>query len=804
MKRPIQRAVVIGAGTMGSQVAAHLANAGVATHLLDIVPPELTDREEEAGLTREDTRVRNRLARQGLANALEASPAAFFTEDKAAWITIGNLKDDLEVAAEADWVIEAIVENLEIKRALMEQLDELRGERTIVSTNTSGIPVNEIAEGRSQEFKRHFLGTHFFNPPRYLKLLEVIPAEETIPVVLARIEGFAEIRLGKGVVRCKDTPNFIGNRIGSVGGAFVMDYAMEHGYSVEEVDALTGPLIGRPKTATFRLLDLVGLDVATHVRQNLAEALPKDEAAEYLRSERSKQVTEAMLERGWLGKKAGQGFYKKVVQDGGKEYWPLDLERLEHKPPEKTKFESVGQAKDLETPAERVKSMVGAEDRAGDLVRAVVFHGLSYASKRVPEIADTPKPIDDAVRWGFQHEVGPFELWDGMGVAETVEHMTAAGYEPAQWVRDMLGSGVETFYQYEGPRAVAVYRPDDQEYVGLEPAPKALELATLKTEGRTLEENDGASLIDLGDGVACLEFHTKGNSLDEDIFDMMETALARVEREFQGLVVANDADNFSLGANLFTIAVAAQNELWDQLEEAVRTFQNLNMRIRHFARPVVIAPRGRTLGGGAELTMHGARAIVAAESYIGLVEVGAGVIPAGGGCKEMLRRVVGPVAAVENGDVLPPLQKVFETVGQAQVARSAEQARDLGFLGPSDRVVMNAEHRLAEAKREVMHLASGYRPPDPEKIYAAGRDAQAALKVAIFSYREAGYISEYDAHVGEQLARVLTGGELSAPAWVDPWYILDLECEAFLSLAGEEKTQARMWHLLQEGKPLRN
>ncbi len=804
MERLIRKAVVLGAGTMGAQIAAHLANAGVSTVLLDIVPRELSEQDREAGRTLDDREVRDRLAREGLERAQRARPAAFFTPEKAEWISIGNFEDDLEAVRRADWVLEAVVENLEIKRNLMAKVDDLLSESTIVSTNTSGIPVHDIAEGRSEKFRTHFLGTHFFNPPRYLKLLEVIPIQDTDPQVIETMREFAEVRLGKSVVICKDTPNFIANRVGSVSGTFVMDYALKHDYSVKEVDAITGPVIGRPKTATFRLLDLVGLDVAMDVRGNLAEALPDDEAIEYLTSERAGELTSEMLERGWLGNKAGQGFYKRVEQDGSSQYWPLDLDTLEYEPPEQVRFESVGEAKDLPLPAERVKSLMEADDRAGELIREMTLFNLAYASKRIPEIADTPRPIDQAMRWGFQHDQGPFELWDALGVAETVELMDQEGHQPAAWVHAMLEAGFSTFYEYDGPRRVGVYAPEQAEYAALEDDPKRIQLANLKAEGAIVEENDGASLIDLGDGVACLEFHTKGNSIDEDVMDMLELALDRVEADWVGLVIGNQAENFSLGANLFTIAVAAQNELWDQLDEAVRRLQSLHMRLRHFPRPVVAAPAGRTLGGGAEITMHAPRVVAAAESYIGLVEVAVGVIPAGGGSKELVRRGVNPVARVENGDVLPPLQELFERVGQAEVARSAEQARQYGFLGDTDRIVMHREHLLAEAKREVLHMAPGYRPPDPERIYAAGRDANAALKVGIFMYQEADYISEYDAHVGRKLAHVLTGGDLSQPAWVDPWYMLDLEREAFLSLAGEEKTQARMWHMLQEGKPLRN
>ncbi|HEX9798197.1 MAG TPA: 3-hydroxyacyl-CoA dehydrogenase/enoyl-CoA hydratase family protein [Anaerolineales bacterium] len=803
MHRPIQSAVVLGAGTMGAQIAAHLANAGVATTLLDIVPSELTEAERQAGLGLDDRSVRDRYSRLGLERAKKIQPAAFFTPAKADLISVGNLEDDLAAVGDADWVIEAVVEDLGVKRDLMARLDALRGEATIVSSNTSGIPLAQIAEGASDELRAHFLGTHFFNPPRYLKLLELIPTTSTDPKVVARMTAFAERRLGKGVVICKDTPNFIANRLGSVGGAFLLDYALAHGYGVEEVDAVTGTPIGRPKTASFRLLDLVGLDVASHVRRNLAEALEDDLAVAVLRSEAAERLTEAMLERGWLGNKAEAGFYKRVKQDGVTEFWPLNLSTWEHEPPAKPSFDSVGKVKDLDSPVDRIRGLLNADDRAGQLVRAVVYHGLSYASHCIPEIADTPRPIDDAMRWGFQHEIGPFELWDALGVPATVEAMAAEGHPAADWVGRMLADGRNTFYDYQGTLAAGVYRPADGAVVPLPRDPGQIQLGLLKPDHR-VEHNDGASLIDLGEGVLGLEFHTKGNALDEDVFRMLDLGLSRAKDSFAGLLIANEADNFSLGANLFTVAVAAQNGLWDQLDEAVRAFQSLAMRMRQSPVPVVVAPAGMALGGGAELVMHAGRVVAAAESYIGLVEVGAGVVPAGGGCKEMLRRIVNPVVRIENGDALAPMQKLFETVGQAEVARSAEAARQLGFLSAADRVVMNRDHRIAEAKRELLHMAPTYQPPDPELIYAGGRDLLSALRMAIFSFREGGYISEYDAHIGEKLAFVLTGGELSQPAWVDPWYILDLEREAFLSLAGEPKTQARMWHLLQEGRPLRN
>lgn len=807
MKYQITKAVVIGAGTMGAAIAAHLANAGVPVTLLDIVPDKLTPEEEKKGLTLADPAVRNRIVNQGLERALKARPAAFFTPDHAALVSTGNMEDDFGVVAEADWVIEAIVENLDIKRQLMERIDQVRSPHTIVSTNTSGIPVSSIAAGRSLSFRQHFLGTHFFNPPRYLKLLEVIPTADTLPEVTQFISRFCEYRLGKGIVPAKDTPNFIANRLAFGSAAFALDYFLEHGYTVEEVDAITGPAIGNPKTATFRLIDLVGIDVWEHVGRNLAPAIPHDEhALRYLRSERVNHLIHTLVERGWLGNKTKIGFYKEVVQaDGKKEFWPLNLQTLEHQPPSKVRFESLGKVKDEEDLGKRLKVLLAADDRAGQLVRALTYQSLAYASERIPEVADTPKPIDDAIRWGFGREAGPFETWDMLGVAETASAMKAAGFPPAPWVDEMLAKGFATFYQYQGGVKTAVYHPSKAAYEPIQRPPGLILLSAQKANGKVIRKNPGASLIDLGDGVACVEFHTKMNALDDDILSMVLYGLDCAMSDFDGLVIGNEAENFSAGANLFMVVMGAQSGMWDQLEAAVKKGQEMHLRMRYFPKPVVAAPAGLALGGGAEMPMHASRIVAAAELYMGLVEVGAGVIPAWGGTKEMLRRVLNPAMRTKNVEALPFLQRIFEQIGMAKVATSAEEARQMGFLGPADRVVMNREHLLTEAKREVLHmLDAGYQPPLPEKIYAAGRDALAALRVGIYMMQQGGYITEYESHIANKLAYVLCGGELSSPTWVDERYILDLEREAFLSLVGEKKTQERMWHLLQTGKPLRN
>ncbi len=807
MKYKIHNAVVIGAGTMGAAIAAHLANAGVPVTLLDIVPRKLTPEQEAKGLTLEDPQVRNSIVQGGLERALKSRPASFISKAHAALVTVGNLEDDLEAAMRsADWVIEAIIENLEIKRSLMERLDALRQPHTIISSNTSGIPLASIAEGRSEGFRQHFLGTHFFNPPRYLKLLEIIPTPDTLPEVVRFISHFGEYRLGKGIVPCKDTPNFIGNRMAFGSGAFALHYIVENGYTVEEVDAITGPLIGRPKTATFRLMDLVGIDVWDYVGRNLAKAIPHDKMAmPYLESEAANGLIRFMIEQGWLGNKTKVGFYKQVKVEGKKQFWPLNLQTREHEAPQKPRFETIGKARKIEDLGERLTFLLQAEDRVGDLVRALTYQSLAYASAVIPEIADTPKPIDDAMRWGFAHEAGPFETWDMLGVAETAQKMKEAGFAPAPWVDEMLAAGITSFYQYEGTRRVGVYAPAQKGYQPFEASPMTIILKDEKAAGKVIAENPGATLVDLGDGVACVEFHTKMNALDDDIFNMLIEAMDRAETGFEGLVIGNDADNFSAGANLFMVVMAAKMGAWDQLDEAIRKLQNLNMRMRYFPKPVVVAPAGLALGGGAEITMHGSRVVASVELYTGLVEVGAGVIPAGGGTKEMVRRLLNPVMRTKNADPLPHLQRIFEQVGMAQVATSAAEAREMGILSPADRIVFNRSHLLAEAKREVLHMAAaGYAPPVPEKLYAAGRDQLAALQVGIYMLKEAKQITEYEAHIANKLAFVMTGGDLSKATWADEQYFLDLEREAFLSLCGEEKTQQRMQHLLETGKPLRN
>jgi 3-hydroxyacyl-CoA dehydrogenase len=795
MKYHVHKAVVIGAGTMGAALAAHFANAGIPVTLLDIVPKDAPQ---------DDKKARNKIVQTGWDACLKAKPANLMSPELKTLVTLGNLEDDFDAIAEADLVLEAIIENLKIKQSLMERIDRVRKPTSIIATNTSGIPIKEIAEGLSEGFKQHFLGMHFFNPPRYLKLLEVIPNADTLSEVVEFIRHFGEFRLGKGVVLCKDTPNFVGNRLGFGTGAFSLHYILENGYTVDEVDIITGPLIGRPKTATFRLMDLVGVDVWEHVGKNLAPAIPYDKLGQqYLASEKPAKLIATMVERGWLGNKTKIGFYKQERDaEGKKVYLSLDLNTLEHTPSEKPRFDSIGKAKKSEDGlASRLKVMLDEDDRAAKLVQALTYQAFQYASSIIPEVADTPKPLDDAMRWGYMHEAGPFETWDMLGVKNTIEVMKTEGYTPADWVESMLKSGKETFYQYDNGTKVGVYDVTKGDYVRIERTPGLI----LLKEQTEIRKNAGATLYDMGDGVACVEFHTKMNALDDDIFEIVKEGLDRAETEFDGLVIGNEAENFSVGANLFMVVVAAQQGMWDTLDEAVRKLQNLNMRMRYFPKPVVVAPAGMALGGGCEITMHASRAVAAAETYIGLVELGAGVIPAGGGTKEIMRRVINPAMRTENAEVLPFLQRAFLQIGQAKVATSAAEARDLGIFGPQDRIVLNRDHLLTEAKEEVLHLVEvGYAPPAPELIYAAGRDMRGALLVGAWMFAQGGYITEYDNLIANKLAHVLVGGELSKPIWVSEQYILDLEREAFLSLCGEEKSQARMWALLNTGKPLRN
>jgi 3-hydroxyacyl-CoA dehydrogenase len=801
----INRVVVIGSGTMGGGIAAHVANAGIPVYLLDVAPDKLTSEEEARGLTLQHPRVRNRIVNAGLERIKKSKPPALFTPSVAELITTGNLEDNFAWVAEGDWIVEAIIEDLDAKRKLVARIDAARKPGSILSSNTSGLPIGEIAAHSSADFKAHFIGTHFFNPPRYMKLLEIIPSRDSRTEVVEFMRRFASERLGKGVVICKDTPNFIANRLGSISGSFALSYVLDHGYTVEEADAILGPLIGRPKTAMFRLMDLVGFDVSASVARNLYGLIPHDESREILQHPKVVSIREQMLERGWIGDKAGQGFYKKVKKGSQTETLSLDLETLEYRARREPDLPSLKQAEAIASLPARLVFLVAQDDRAGQLVRHVIYHNLAYASRRLPEIADDIVSVDRAVRWGFSHELGPFELWDALGVGQTVEAMEMAGIAVAPWVKEMLDGGGESFYRSEKGQ-LSYYDPGSKAYRTIEADPGLIILKDLKAAGRTIRESAGASLVDLGDGVACLEFHTKMNTLDREVIEMMREALMEVERNFLGLVIGNQATDFSVGANLAKLLQAIEAKAFDQIEQSVRAMQEAMQAIRFSPKPVVAAPCGRTLAGGAEVALAAARMAAAAETYLGLVEVGVGLIPAAGGCKELVRRNVSPAMKTPGVDATPFLRQVSQTIAMAKVSSSAAEARELGFMADTDLIVMNRDRLLAEAKRAALALSdAGYvSPARGASCFAAGRGTAAALKSAVHQMRQGNYLSEYDAKLAGRVAYVICGGDLSAPQWVSEQYLLDLEREAFVSLCGEPKTVERIRHMLSTGQPLRN
>ena len=829
MSRTISHATVIGAGTMGAAIAGHLANAGVSSHLLDVAPTELTPEEQAKRLSLDDRAVRNRVVQAGFERMTQAKPASLFSQEQAELITLGNVEDDLEAAAaQSDWIIEAIVDWPRPKQELMARLEAVAPAHTIISTNTSGIPIHIISAGRSQAFQRRFLGTHFFNPPRYLRLLELIPGPETDPSVVERMKAFAEKRLGKGVVVAKDVANFIGNRMFSYIQSSLLEYTIANGYSVEEVDLLTGPLIGRPRTATFRLLDVVGVDVAALVGENLYDLIPGDADRDILRGPLGLAALNTLLKDGLFGAKSGQGFYKTVRDGQGKRsFWGLDLQaaaagRVDYVEPVRPSWAGVDAVKAEPLP-ERLRRLVAppgtaadspaADDGAGALLWHTLSRTLAYASKRLPEIADSPKDIDNAMKWGFGWEMGPFETWDALGVAATTARMAEEGLTVAPWVHDMLDGGHTTFYRIEEspadgatPAQQLVYNPQSGEYKVADESDSVVSISALKRGRGALAQNDSASLLEMGDGVLLLEFHTKMNALDIEISAIADAAIERLHGDAAGLVIGNQGGNFSAGANLFLIGKLAQSGLADKLDAAINGLQQMIQQLRLAPKPVVAAPYQLALGGGAEVTMGADRIVAHAELYIGQVEVGVGLIPAAGGCKELVRRLVNPHMQGQNANPASYLQQAFELIALAKVSTSAADARQMGFLGPRDRVVMNYDLLLAEAKAEVLRMADeGYRPPVVTgNIYAAGRDHLANLRVGIYTMSTAGYISAHEALIADHLAHVLCGGELSQPAWMDEQYFLDLEREAFITLCGYTKSQERIWHMLKSGKPLRN
>jgi 3-hydroxyacyl-CoA dehydrogenase len=803
MKQKIKKAAVLGAGMMGSAIAAHLANVGIPSFLLDIVPPEMTEAEKKKGLTLESPEVRNRFAVSGKKRIQESKPASLYLKEDAELISVGNFEDHLSWVAQADWIVEVVIEDLNTKRALFKKLLPFLKEGTVISSNTSGISIQKMCEGFSSDFQERFLGTHFFNPPRYMKLLEIIPIPATSKTIVERMADVGERIVGKGVVYAKDTPNFIGNRIGAFSGAITMRTMVEDGYRIEEVDQITGPAIGRPKMGTFKLGDLVGLDVMAHVSKNLYESLPAGKERDIFAPS---PFIQQMIKNQWLGLKTKQGFYKKVKGEGKEETLVLDYEKLEYRPQQKVNLPSLEMAKNIEDVRERVKSFVTSPDRGGQFAWKILKKILLYSAEKIPEISDDIVNIDRAMKWGYNWELGPFEIWDAIGLKSSLKKMEKEGDPIPPLVEKLLSKGYSSFYEKKDGH-VSYFDLGAGRYQALEEKPEIILLPSLKDRNKTVLSNPGASLIDLGDGVACLEFHSKMNSIGADTVQMIKDSLKEVEEKFDGFVIGNQSDNFSVGANLMLMLFEIQDENWDDIEAIVKAFQDALMAIKYFEKPVVAAPFGLTLAGGCEVCLACAKMRAAAETYMGLVEIGVGLIPAGGGTKEMLLRCTeGIPPGVADAEYLPFVRQAFETVAMAKVATSAKEAQRLGYMRPTDKITINRDYLIYNAKKTVLDLvAEGYRPPRPKKnVKVMGERGYALLQMGLFYMREGGYISQYDEHVAKKVAYIMSGGNLPDGTEVTEQYILDLEREAFMSLCGEAKTQERMQYTLKTGKPLRN
>ncbi|WP_166244444.1 3-hydroxyacyl-CoA dehydrogenase/enoyl-CoA hydratase family protein [Paenibacillus turpanensis] len=801
MKFSIRKAAVIGSGVMGSAIAAHLANAGIPSLLLDIVPGALTPEEEATGLSLSHPQVRNRLAAAAVRKLSQTKPAPLYSDAFASLITPGNLEDDVTKLSEVDWIIEVVVERLEVKRELLRRIESVWTPGTIVSTNTSGISVNAMSQNCGEAFRQHFLGTHFFNPPRYMKLLELIPGDETLPELVAFMKAFCTKTLGKGVVAAKDTPNFIANRIGTYGLLVTLEEMAHSGFTVEEADAVTGPAMGRPKSATFRTLDLVGLDTFVHVASNVFNGV-EDEAEKAVFQ--TPAVLRELVERGWIGEKAGQGFYKKVKGDsGGSVIEALNLQTMEYAPSRKIGSASLEAAKAAKGAKGRIRALLGTKDRYSEFAWKVLKRVLLYSAEVLGEIADTVSDVDMAMKWGFNWDLGPFETWDAIGLRESARRMEEEGHTLPEWVKDLLDAGHESFYQQDAGGTLLEWSWG--RYRGVEREPQAISLRGLKQQNRVIRSNAGASLMDIADGVACLEFHSPNNAIGADILTMISQSVDEVEANWRGLVIANEGKNFCVGANLMLLLMEAQDEEWDEVDSIIRLFQDTMMKLKRSGKPVVAAPHRMTLGGGVEVCLPADQVVFSAETYFGLVETGVGLIPAGGGCKELALRAARRIDGVAEAELQPYLNHVFETIAMAKVSTSGHDTQRLGFRREQDAVVINGDHLIYEAKQAVLRMEqAGYTVPREELFAAGGEEAKAVMLLGAYSMRQSGYISDHDLKIAGKLAHVLAGGNVPAGTRVSEQYMLDLEREAFLSLCGEPKTQARMQHMLAKGKPLRN
>jgi len=794
MSFKIKKAAVIGSGVMGSGIAAHLANVGIETLLLDIVPSELNAEETKNGLTLESTQVRNRMSLTALKNLAKQKPAPLMAKSRVSFIKPGNLEDDLEKLSQCDWIIEVIVERLDVKKQLFEKLDAVRKPGTIISSNTSGISVEAMANGRSDDFKAHFLGTHFFNPPRYLKLLEVIPTKDTKEEVVQYMKGFGENVLGKGVVLAKDTPNFIANRIGTYGLLVTVQEMLKGGYSVGEVDSITGPLIGRPKSATFRTLDVVGLDTFIHVANNVYDKVDGKEKDVFT----IPAFMKVMQQKGWLGSKSGQGFFLKK----GKEILELNPDTLQYEERQKLRTTSVELSKQAKGFSNKMKALLYSDDRAGAFLWKIISPVLLYSAQLKGEIADDIVAIDQAMKWGFGWDYGPFETWDAIGFNAAIEKMEAEGLEMPGWIQEMKENGFSAFYkELDGQK---IYY-DHNEYKPVVENKKVVHLSALKAQDKVIKKNSGASLIDLGDDVACLQFTSPNNSIGLDIVQLLNESLEEVNRNYRGLVIGNQGKNFCVGANLAMILMEAQDDNFFEIEFVIRQFQQAMMKVKYNEKPVVAAPFAMTLGGGTEICLPTAKIQASAETYMGLVEVGVGLIPGGGGNKELYLKQLQGLPNDVNLDLQQIANKTFETIATAKVSSSALHARELNFLNHQDGITLNQDHLLEEAKQSVLSLSqAGYEPPVRQKVPVVGETGYATLLLGAQSMKYSGFISDHDYEIAKKLAFVIAGGRVPYGTKVDEDYLLDLEREAFLSLVGEMKSQQRMQHMLVKGKPLRN
>jgi len=800
MLRRINKVAVLGSGVMGSRIACHFANIGVEVLLLDIVPKELNETEKKAGIDEKNKNFRNRVVNDALKFALKSNPSPIYRKSFASRIKTGNFEDDMPAISNADWVIEVVIERLDIKEIIFEQVDQYRKKGSLVSTNTSGIPINSMLEGRSDDFQKHFCGSHFFNPPRYLQLLEIIPSEKTDPEVITFLEDYGRRFLGKETVICKDTPAFIANRIGVFSIMSLFHYAPETNFSVDEIDLLTGPVLGRPKSATFRTCDVVGLDTLVHVANGVRENCPHDEM---LTMFEIPDYISGMLESNRLGSKTGEGFYKKVKKDGKSVIQSLDLSSQEYSKKDKNKFKTIGDALAVDDMVKRMSVLYKGSDEAGEFYRYIFHQLFAYVSHRIPEISDDFYKIDDAMRAGFGWELGPFELWDALGVSEVLEKMKKEDLNVAGWVTKMLDSGSSTFYNIDNS-SPTYFNQNSSQYVAVPGFSDRISIKHLKKENKVWG-NSGATIVDMGDGILNLEFHTKMNVIGGEIIEGINKAISLAEESYKGLVIYNEGQNFSAGANVGMIFMMAIEQDYDELRSVIKTFQDTVMRIRYSSIPVVIAPHALTLGGGCEMCLHADKIVAHAESYIGLVEFGIGVIPGGGGTKEFALRTSDEF---HDGDIrINTLRNRFLTVGQAKVATSAHEAFDLGYLREGiDEVIVSRKDQLSYAKKCALQLAEkGYtKPVERNDIQVLGNEGLGIVFAGANTMFSGNYISEHDKLISEKLGYVLCGGDLTTPQLVSEQYLLKLERDAFVELCASRKTMERLEHFVKSGKILRN